>query len=91
MLFRATPVAYESSQARDQVGDTATSLHTAMPDPSLFCDLHDRPRESQILNPLSGARDQTRIVMDPSRVCFHPATKGTPHMVLFLLLLLLLK
>ena len=26
-LFGATPVAYESSQARDQIGATAASLH----------------------------------------------------------------
>ena len=27
MLFMATPIAYESSQARSQIGAVATSLH----------------------------------------------------------------
>ena len=33
-----------------------------MPDPS---DLHHSSRQPRILNPLSKARDQTRILMDP--------------------------
>ena len=36
----------------------AYATATATPDPSLICDL----------NPLSGVRDQTRILMDTSRV-----------------------
>ena len=27
--------------------------------------------ECQILNPLSGTRDQTRILLDTSQVCYH--------------------
>ena len=34
------------------------------------CDLHHRARQRWILNPLSEARDQTRILMDTSQVCF---------------------
>ena len=41
---------------------------TATPDPSLVCDLHHSSQQLHILNPLSKARDQTHIFMDPSRV-----------------------
>ena len=40
-------------------------------DPSCVCDLHHRSQHRQILNPRSEARDQTRILKDPSRVCSH--------------------
>ena len=49
-----------------------------MPDPSLICDLHHSSRQCQILNPLIAARDRTRNLMDPSRICFHCTTMGTP-------------
>ena len=39
---------------------------TAMWDPSLICDLHHSSRQLQILNPLSKARDQTRVLKDPT-------------------------
>ena len=39
-----------------------------MPDPSRGCDLPHSSWERQILNPLSATRDQTSILMDPSRV-----------------------
>ena len=39
-----------------------TATATAMPDPSRICDL----QQHQKLNPLSEARDQTRIPMDTS-------------------------
>ena len=41
-------------------------------------DLHHSPWQHQILNPLSEARDRTRIFMDTSRICFHCTTTGTP-------------
>ena len=41
---------------------------TALQDPSHICDLHHSLRQSQILNPLSEARDQTYILMDTSQV-----------------------
>ena len=41
---------------------------TATPDPSLVCDLHCSSQQRQILNPLTGAWDQTRILMDAGRV-----------------------
>ena len=66
----ATPTAYESSQARiesDLRPATDTTV-TAMPDPSLVCDLHRSLWQRQILNPLSTARDRTHIFTDTSQV-----------------------
>ena len=40
----------------------------AIQDPSHVCDLCHRSWQFWILNPLSKARDQTRVFMDPSRV-----------------------
>ena len=40
----------------------------ATPDPSCVCDLHHSSRKHEILNPLSGARDQTQVLMDTSQV-----------------------
>ena len=39
---------------------------TAMSDLSCICDLHHILRQSRILNPLSEARDQTRVLVDTS-------------------------
>ena len=39
-----------------------------LPDPSRNCDLRHSYWQRQILNPLSKARDQTCIVMDPSQI-----------------------
>ena len=41
---------------------------TAMWDLSCFYDLHNNSQQQWILNPLSGARDQTRVLMDISQV-----------------------
>ena len=49
----------------------AYTTATAVPDPSLVCDLHHSSRQHQILNPVSEARDQTRVLMDPRRVHYH--------------------
>ena len=42
---------------------------TATPDPSLVFDLYHSSRQRWMLNPLSKARDRTRVLMDTSRVC----------------------
>ena len=41
---------------------------TATPDPSHICDPCLSLRKLQILNPLSEARDQTRILMETSQI-----------------------
>ena len=55
----------------------ANTTATAAQDPSLVCDLHHSARQHRILNPLSGARDWTRHLMDPSPVLSHWAVMGT--------------
>ena len=47
----------------------AYATATATLDPSHVCDLHHSSQQPWILNPLSKARDQTHILMDPSQVC----------------------
>ena len=51
---------------------------TAMPDLSCLCDLHHSSWQTQILNPLSEARDQTRNFMVPGQIRFCCAMMGTP-------------
>ena len=46
----------------------ASAPATAARDPSRVCSLHRRSRQHQILNPLSGARGRTLILMDTSQV-----------------------
>ena len=49
----------------------AHATATATWDPSRVCNLHHSSGEYQILNPLSGARDRTLILMDTSQVYYH--------------------
>ena len=66
-LFRAPLSAYGSPRpgviAELQLLAYARSELCLQPTPQL--------KATPILNPLSEARDQTRIVMDPTRVCYH--------------------
>ena len=39
--------------------------------------LRPTPRQRRILNSLSEARDRTRVLMDPSQICFCCTTTGT--------------
>ena len=48
-----------------------------MQDPSRVCDLHQSSQHSQNLNPLSKARDWTRMLMDTSQTRFRSVTMGT--------------
>ena len=69
-LFRVTPVAYGSSQARGQFGAAAAGLyhsHSTSDLSSLF-DLHHSSRQCWILNPLNKTRDRTHILTDASQV-----------------------
>ena len=56
---------------------------TATRIPSCICGLHHSSQQRQILNPRSKARDQTRILMDPSQIHFCCAPRATPHLVYF--------
>ena len=69
--FRVKTVAYGSSEARGLTGAAAAGLHHS----SLQC---------QILNPLSGSRDQTRIIMDTSLVCNLLSHNGSSYSPCFL-------
>ena len=46
----------------------AYATATAMQDPSWVCKLYHSSWQHQVLNPLSGAKDRTRILMDTSQV-----------------------
>ena len=52
---------------------------TATTDLSQVCHLHHSSQQSQIPNPLSEARAQTRILMDTSQIHFHCTTVETPQ------------
>ena len=77
-LFRATPVAYGSSQAKSELQLPACTTATAMPDPSCVYDRHHSSRQCWILNPPKESRDQTRNLMDASQIHFCCTTTGTP-------------
>ena len=53
----------------------AYTTATEMPDPSHVFDPHHRSRQLQILNPVSEARDQIRILVDTGRF----VTRGEPQ------------
>ena len=53
----------------------------AVPDPSSISDLHHSSWQCQILNQLSEARDQTRVLTDPSCHRYCRATMGTPIVI----------
>ena len=62
-LFRASPAAYGSSQAKGWI----KAVDALQPlDPSHVCDLHYSSWQHQILNPLSKATDWTHNLMVPS-------------------------
>ena len=50
----------------------AYATATAMPDASCVFNLHHSSRQRQILNPLSEARDRTRILMDTRQIHYSP-------------------
>ena len=64
-LFRAPPTPYGSSQARGQIRAMAAGLSHS----NSGSELRLQPTwQCQIPNPLSKARDQTRVLMDTNRV-----------------------
>ena len=78
LLFRAAPMAYESSWARGQIQATATGLHHSHSKARSKSCLRPTPQQRRILNPLSEARDRTHILMDTCWIRFHCAMMGTP-------------
>ena len=70
LLFRVSPKACGSSQARSQIRAAAEAYATATatPDPSRICDQCHNLRQPQIPYPLSKARDRTRILIDTSQI-----------------------
>ena len=81
MLFRATPLAYGSSQTRGPFGATAAGLHHSHSNIRPKPHLQPTPEQHQILKPLSEVRDRTLNLMVPSRICFHCAMMGTPRLL----------
>ena len=78
-FFRATHVAYGTSQAKGQIAAIAAyTTVTATWDPTCICDLHHSSWQHWILNPPSKASDQTCNLMVPSRIRFCCTTTGTP-------------
>ena len=64
----------------------AYATATATWDPSHICDVYHSSRQRWIPDPLSKARDGTRILMDPSvGIINHWAIKGTPPPSIFFL------
>ena len=73
-------MAYGSSQARDGIGAVAAGLYHSHSNSGSELHLLPTPQlwTGQILNPLSEARDQTQVLMDPDWVCYHGAMTRTP-------------
>ena len=62
-----------------------TTISNAMLDPSLLCDLCcSLWQQHQLLNPLSGPKYRTHILMDTGWVHYHWATMGTPWLWLWM-------
>ena len=67
-FFGAASMAYGGSQAREQIGAVATSLHHSRSNEG--SDLHHSSWQGQILDPLSEARDRTCNLMDTREIPF---------------------
>ena len=80
LLFRTTPAACESSQARGRMGAISASLHHSHRNARIKLHLQPIPQltATWILDPLSEARHQTCVLMDASQVFFHCTTMSTP-------------
>ena len=74
----ATSTAYGSSWARGKIWASVPAYARAISDLSHVCDLGHSLQQHWVINPLSGARDQTQILMDTSQVHYCWVTMGTP-------------
>ena len=70
------------SQAGGGIGATVANLHHSHSD-ARICDLCRSSQQCRALNPLSEARDQTRVLVVTGQVRYHGATTGTPCSVLY--------
>ena len=79
-LFRAAPGAYRGSHARDLIGAVDAGPHHNYSKAGSEPHLWPTPQltATPILNPLSQAREQTRILLVPSQIRFRCATMETP-------------
>ena len=85
LLFRTTPMAYGSSQARGWIRAPAASLRPQTQQHGIRAvSATDSIAHSNAgsFNPQSEATEQTHVLMDTSWVCYHWAKMGT--LVLFL-------
>ena len=71
LFFRAAPVAYGSPQAGGKSESQLPAYTTATPDLRRVCDLYHSSWQHWILNRLSRARVQTRILIDTNHVHYH--------------------
>ena len=79
-LFRATPIAYGSSQVRGQIGGVVLvyTTATAMWYPIYICDLCYSSWQCHIPDPLNKTRNGTHILMDTSQMHLCYTRIGTP-------------
>ena len=78
LLFRATPAAYGSSQARGRIGAAAASLCHSNAGSEPVWNLHHSSWQCWIPNPLSKARDRIHILLDINQTHFCCTTAETP-------------
>ena len=57
-------------QVESELQLLAYNTATEVQDPSRICDPHNSPRQCWVSDPLSEARDQTRMLMNASQICF---------------------
>ena len=80
-LFRPTPTAYGSSQARCPIRASAVSLRHSHSNARSEPYLRPTPQLTQhwIFKPLSKARDWTHVLLDTNWICYCWAMTGTPY------------
>ena len=86
LLFRATPTAYRSCQARSQIRASAAGLYHSHSTAGSEPWLQSTPQlmATPIHDSLSDSRDQTRILLDTSQIHLHCTTQELPQTLFFL-------
>ena len=74
----AQEMAKRQKKKKKELQLPATATARATQDPSHVSDLYRSSQQCWILNPLSEARDRTRVLVDTSQIHFCCATTGTP-------------